>query len=44
MTKGRTFVATFVLLGLATVPLIAPVGAQQLSDRAKKIGSQLKCM
>lgn len=44
MTKGRTFAATFVLLGLATLPLIVPVGAQQFSDRAKKIGSQLKCM
>ena len=44
MTKGRTVVATFVLLGLATLPLIVPVGAQQFSDRAKKIGLQLKCM
>jgi cytochrome c-type biogenesis protein CcmH len=44
MTRGRTVKATFVLLGLAALPLIVPVGAQQLSDRAKKIGSQLKCM
>ena len=30
---------------VATAPLlVAPAGAQQLSDRAKKIGSQLKCM
>ena len=44
MTKGSTAVATFALLGLATWPLIVPVGAQQFSDRAKEIGSQLKCM
>jgi cytochrome c-type biogenesis protein CcmH/NrfF len=44
MTKGRTRTATVVLLGLATVPLIIPVRAQQFSDRAKKIGSELKCM
>ena len=44
MTRGRTLTATFVLLGLATVPLIVPVRAQQWSDRAKKIGSELKCM
>jgi cytochrome c-type biogenesis protein CcmH/NrfF len=44
MTRRRTLIAAFVLLGLAMLPLIVPVGAQQLSDRAKKIGSQLKCM
>lgn len=44
MTKGRTLIATFVLLCLATWPLIVPVTAQQFSDRAKKIGSELKCM
>lgn len=44
MTKERTLTATLVLLGLATLPLIVPVRAQQFSDRAKKIGSELKCM
>ena len=45
MTRGRTLVAIVVLLGLATLPaLIAPVGAQQLSDRAKKIGGKFMCM
>jgi cytochrome c-type biogenesis protein CcmH len=29
---------------LAALPLIVPVGAQQFSERAKKIGSQLNCM
>jgi cytochrome c-type biogenesis protein CcmH len=33
------------LLALATLPaLIAPVGAQQLSDRAKQIGGKFMCM
>jgi len=43
MTKGRSFVAAAVLLGMATVPLlIAPAGAQQ-TDRAKQIGGKLFC-
>jgi cytochrome c-type biogenesis protein CcmH/NrfF len=44
MTKGRTLIAAFVLLGLGTLPLMVPVRAEQFSDRAKKIGFQLKCM
>ena len=44
MTKNRALSRTLVLLGLATLPLIVPVGAQQFSERAKKIGFQLKCM
>lgn len=44
MTKGRTLIATVTLLGMATVPLMAPVGAQQFSERAKRVGSQLNCM
>ena len=44
MTKGRTLIATFALLGIATLPLIVPVGAEQFSERAKRIGSQLNCM
>jgi cytochrome c-type biogenesis protein CcmH len=31
-------------LAVAALPLIVPVGAQQFSERAKKIGSQLNCM
>jgi cytochrome c-type biogenesis protein CcmH len=43
MTKGRSFVAIAVLLGMAGVPLlIAPAGAQQ-TDRAKQIGGKLFC-
>ena len=44
MTRARTLIATFALLGMAALPLIVPVGAQQFSARAKKIGSQLNCM
>jgi cytochrome c-type biogenesis protein CcmH len=44
MIKARPLVATFVLLGVAALPLIVPVGAEQFSERAKKIGSQLNCM
>lgn len=43
MTKGRTLIATIALLGMATLPLIVPVRAQQFSDRTRKIGSQLNC-
>ncbi len=45
MTRRRSVVATILLLGLATLPvMIAPVGAQQLSDRAKQIGGKFMCM
>jgi cytochrome c-type biogenesis protein CcmH len=45
MTRGRTLIAIVILLALATLPaLIAPVGAQQLSDRAKQIGGKFMCM
>ena len=44
MTKARTLVATFALLGMAALPLIVPVGAEQFSERAKRVGSQLNCM
>jgi cytochrome c-type biogenesis protein CcmH len=45
MTRGRTFIAIVVLLALATLPaLIAPIGAQQISDRAKQIGGKFMCM
>lgn len=45
MTRGRTLIAIALLLALATLPaLIAPVGAQQLSDRAKQIGGKFMCM
>jgi cytochrome c-type biogenesis protein CcmH len=45
MTKARSLVAASLLLGIALLPvLIAPVGAQQLSDQAKKIGGKFMCM
>jgi cytochrome c-type biogenesis protein CcmH/NrfF len=45
MTRVRSLVATALLVGLAGLPVIvAPVGAQQVSDRAKRIGTRLKCM
>lgn len=44
MTKARTCIATLILLAMASLPLIVPVGAEQFSGRAKRIGSQLKCM
>ncbi len=45
MTKVRPLMAIAVLLGSATLPLmIAPVGAQQFSDRAKQIGGKFMCM
>jgi cytochrome c-type biogenesis protein CcmH len=31
-------------LAVAALPLIVPVGAQQFSERAKRVGSQLNCM
>lgn len=44
MTKARAFVATFALLGVATLPLIVPAGADQFSERAKRVGSRVNCM
>ena len=45
MTKVCLRVAAAVLLGFATIPLLlAPVGAQRASDRAKQIGMKLRCM
>lgn len=44
MIRSRALGASLVLLGMATLPLIVPVGAQQFSDHVKKIGYQLKCM
>ena len=45
MTRGRALFAIVSLLALATLPaLVAPVGAQQLSDRAKQIGGKFMCM
>jgi cytochrome c-type biogenesis protein CcmH len=45
MTKRHPLTAVAVLLGFAALPLlIAPVGAQQLTDRAKKIGGKFMCM
>jgi cytochrome c-type biogenesis protein CcmH/NrfF len=45
MTKARA-IATFMMLALfATLPLlITPLGAQQLSDRAKQVGGKFMCM
>jgi len=45
MTRRRPIVAITVLLALATLPLLTPpLGAQQLSDRAKQIGHKFMCM
>ena len=45
MTKGRPVAPIAALIVLAAVPLlIAPGGAQQLSDRAKQIGGKFMCM
>jgi cytochrome c-type biogenesis protein CcmH/NrfF len=45
MTKARAMAAITILGMLATGPLLtAPLGAQQLSDRAKQVGMKLKCM
>jgi cytochrome c-type biogenesis protein CcmH/NrfF len=45
MTKARTIAAIMMLTMLAMVPLlVAPLGAQQLSDRAKQIGGKFMCM
>ncbi len=45
MTKGRPIAAIAMLAIFALAPLvITPVGAQQLSDRAKQIGGKFMCM
>src|SRR5712692_8997372 len=45
MTKARTIAATAMLAMFAlALLLITPVGAQQLSDRAKQIGGKFMCM
>jgi cytochrome c-type biogenesis protein CcmH len=45
MTKARPLVALAMLTLFATAPLlIAPLGAQQLSDRAKQVGGKFMCM
>ena len=45
MTKARP-VAAITMLGMfaVTVLLITPLGAQQLSDRAKQVGGKFMCM
>jgi len=45
MTRGRPLIASAVLMTLAALPLFTPpLGAQQLSDRAKQIGHKFMCM
>jgi cytochrome c-type biogenesis protein CcmH len=45
MTKVRRVAAAAILLLFAIAPLLlTPVGAQQLSDRAKQIGGKFMCM
>lgn len=45
MTKVCLRAAAALLVGFAALPLLlAPVGAQRVSDRAKQIGMKLKCM
>ena len=45
MTRIRPFAASAILLLFATAPLLlTPVGAQQLTDRAKQIGGKFMCM
>ena len=45
MIKVRPLIAIAVLLGFATLPvLMAPVKAQEPSDRAKQIGMKIKCV
>jgi cytochrome c-type biogenesis protein CcmH len=44
MTKFRIYIAVFLVVGLASVPLfVSPSGAQQ-TDRAKQIGGKFMCM
>jgi cytochrome c-type biogenesis protein CcmH/NrfF len=45
MTKSRAMAVLSILALLAVAPLlITPLGAQQLSDRAKQIGGKFMCM
>ncbi len=45
MTKARAIAAIAILAMSAMAPLlITPVGAQQLSDRAKRVGGKFMCM
>lgn len=45
MTKARPIAALAILTFFAAAPLvITPLGAQQLSDRAKQIGGKFMCM
>jgi cytochrome c-type biogenesis protein CcmH len=45
MTKARPIAAMATLAMFAIAPLlVAPVGAQQLSDRAKQVGGKFMCM
>jgi cytochrome c-type biogenesis protein CcmH len=45
MTKARAIAAITMLAMFAVAPLlVTPVGAQQLSDRAKQIGGKFMCM
>jgi len=45
MTRVRAIAAMAMLVTFAMAPLlIAPAGAQKLSDRAKQVGSKIKCM
>jgi cytochrome c-type biogenesis protein CcmH len=45
MTKARAISALALLATLALAPLlVTPLGAQQLSDRAKQIGGKFMCM
>lgn len=45
MSKARAIVSITILTIFAIAPLlITPVGAQQLSDRAKQIGGKFMCM
>jgi cytochrome c-type biogenesis protein CcmH/NrfF len=44
MTKPKLYLASLLIVGLASLPLIVtPMGAQQ-SDRAKQIGGKFMCM
>ena len=45
MARVRAIAAMAMLVTFAMAPLlIAPAGAQKLSDRAKQVGSKIKCM
>jgi cytochrome c-type biogenesis protein CcmH len=45
MTKVRSLIVVAVFFVIATTPLVfAPVGAQQLTERAKQIGGKFMCM